>query len=58
MPERITSEAIPSGPTAGRRLTTGDYAFMLDEYYTARRWDADGVPKPETVRRLGLSDLG
>jgi len=27
---------------------------MLPEYYAARGWNADGVPTPETLARLGL----
>jgi len=33
------------------------YARMLDEYYQARGWDEDGVPTPETIRKLGLDEL-
>ena len=39
MPERITQEAIPSGPTQGRTLSEESYDVMLDEYYAARGWD-------------------
>ncbi|MGQ9492463.1 MAG: aldehyde ferredoxin oxidoreductase family protein [Anaerolineae bacterium] len=31
-----------------------DFEAMLDRYYTLRGWDGNGVPTPETVRRLGL----
>jgi len=54
LPERITGEAIPSGSTAGRALTTEMYDVMLDEYYSVRGWDADGVVKEETALRLDL----
>ncbi len=57
LPERITQEAIPSGPTQGRILTEEMYAVMLDEYYAVRGWDEDGVPTPETIHRLGLDEL-
>ena len=57
LPERITKEALPSGPTKGRILTEEMYAAMLDEYYAARGWDEDGVPTSETVRKLGLEEL-
>jgi aldehyde:ferredoxin oxidoreductase len=57
LPERITKEAVPSGPTQGRILTEEMYAVMLDEYYEARGWDKDGVPRPETIRKLGLEEL-
>jgi aldehyde:ferredoxin oxidoreductase len=54
LPERIMREKIPTGPTKGRILTPGMYAVMLDEYYAARGWDADGVVTAETRSRLGL----
>ena len=57
LPERITQEAVPSGPTRGRILTEEMYNIMLDEYYQVRGWDQDGVPTPETIRRLGLDQL-
>jgi aldehyde:ferredoxin oxidoreductase len=57
LPERIMKEALPSGTTRGRTLTAEMYASMLDEYYVLRGWDADGLVKEETVRKLGLSPL-
>jgi aldehyde:ferredoxin oxidoreductase len=27
---------------------------MLPEYYKLRGWNEEGVPKPETLERLGL----
>jgi len=54
LPERIFKEAIPSGPCKGRTLTREQYDTMLDEYYEARGWDADGVVTEETKQRLGL----
>jgi len=58
LPERITREKIPSGPTKGRILTAEMYAVMLDEYYARRGWDSDGVVTEQTKRRLGLDSLG
>ncbi len=57
MPERIMKEAVPSGPIKGRRLTEEQYAEMLDEYYDARGWDADGVVTEETRSALGIAEL-
>lgn len=57
LPERITKEAVPSGPTKERILTEEMYAIMLDEYYEARGWDENGVPRLETIRKLGLDEL-
>jgi aldehyde:ferredoxin oxidoreductase len=30
---------------------------MLDEYYRARGWDAQGMPRPTKLQELGLADL-
>jgi len=53
LPERITNEAIPSGPTKGRILTQDMYSIMLDEYYQARGWSQDGVVQDDTIEKLG-----
>jgi aldehyde:ferredoxin oxidoreductase len=29
---------------------------MLDRYYRLRGWSQDGIPTPETLARLGLTD--
>jgi len=55
LPERISKEPIPSGPAQGHVLTPEMYDIMLNEYYDQRGWDQHGVPKPETVKKLGLS---
>ena len=57
LPERITKETIPSGPTKGRILTEEMYDVMLRDYYTLRGWDADGVVTEETKARWGLKEL-
>ena len=57
MPERIIKEAVPSGPIKGQTLTAEMYDEMLDEYYTERGWDLQGVVKQETVTSLGLSEF-
>jgi len=55
--ERTLTEEVPSGPIKGRRLTKEMYEVMLDEYYAERGWDHNGVPVPETLTKLGLSEL-
>jgi len=40
LPRRLTSEALPSG----HRLDEDEMQTLLLEYYSARGWDADGVP--------------
>ncbi len=56
LPKRFLEEPLPqdSGPSAGSVVELGD---MLDQYYSARGWDArTGIPRAETLRRLGLDD--
>jgi aldehyde:ferredoxin oxidoreductase len=57
LPERITKEALPSGPTKGRILTEEMYDVMLKDYYGLRGWDADGVVTEETKSKWGLKEL-
>jgi len=55
LPERFTKEPMPTGPAKGNVCRLDE---MLDEYYEARGCDKEtGIPKDETLRRLGLSDL-
>ena len=55
VPERAISQ-----PTCGKYkdqlgCATQNYDKMLREYYVARGWDPEtGIPKPETLKRLGL----
>lgn len=49
---RLLAEPMPEGPAKG--LVVG-LDKMLAEYYTLRGWDAQGVPAPETLERLGIT---
>jgi len=51
LPPRLLKEPRPEGGAAGY---LPDLETMLAEYYDYRGWDADGVPRPETLERLGL----
>jgi aldehyde:ferredoxin oxidoreductase len=56
LPQRMM-EAIPSGPAAEHLISREMLNQMLDDYYALRGWDTNGVPKPETLERLGLLEL-
>ena len=56
LPRRIMEEPLPEGPAKGSVLTRDMYDVMLDEYYQLRGWDGDGVPFPETLRKLDVID--
>ena len=53
LPERLTKEPAPSGPSKGQVV---ELDRMLDEYYRLRGWDLKtGLPKVAKLRELGLS---
>ncbi len=54
LPRRFIEEPLNEGPASG---STVHLKVMLDEYYKAHGWDENGVPTPETLRRLGLASL-
>jgi aldehyde:ferredoxin oxidoreductase len=51
LPRRILEEPLPDGG-AGNYLPP--LQAMLEEYYATRGWEANGIPTPETLRRLEL----
>ncbi len=52
LPERLTKEKAPVGPSAGQVVELDE---MLNEYYTVRGWElTTGLPRLETLKRLGL----
>ena len=71
LPRRFTQEAAPLyeyeiDPRTGEAIMSAepvrygiihDLDAMLDRYYDLRDWDRNGIPRPETLRRLDLIDL-
>ncbi len=53
LPDRILNEPAKDGSAKGK---TAELGALLPEYYALRGWDENGVPKAETLRRLGLMD--
>ncbi len=51
LPKRVLKEAARTGPAKGK---VSGLDKMLPEYYQKRGWSPAGVPKPETLKRLGL----
>ena len=54
-PVRFMEEPVPSGPNKGRFISREILDQMLDEYYEKRGWDKNGIPKAETLARVGLA---
>jgi aldehyde:ferredoxin oxidoreductase len=53
--DESTGETHPS-PEPVHVGTLQDFDAMMDRYYRLRGWDENGIPTPETLRRLGLDD--
>lgn len=51
LPDRLLTEPLKEGAPAGQVSRIHE---MLDEYYALRGWDAEGIPKKEKLRELGL----
>ncbi len=49
-------EPVVEGPAQGEVILREAFDKMLDEYYRLHGWDGNGVPKKETIRRLGLDE--
>ncbi len=53
LPKRLLETPAPSGTAKGH---VAELSKMLPEYYDYRGWDTKGVPRDETLTRLGLDD--
>jgi aldehyde:ferredoxin oxidoreductase len=51
LPPRLKTEPAKTGPAKG--LVSG-IDKMRPEYYQVRGWTPEGVPTPDTLKRLGL----
>jgi aldehyde:ferredoxin oxidoreductase len=54
LPYRIMYERLSEGGTLGHLISPEDLDVMLNEYFAARGWNENGVPRDETLKRLGL----
>ncbi|MGB9920743.1 MAG: aldehyde ferredoxin oxidoreductase family protein [Moorellales bacterium] len=56
--DRYFDEPLPLGAPGikGRKLDREKFRQIRAEYYQHRGWDENGVPTPETLKRLGLDN--
>jgi aldehyde:ferredoxin oxidoreductase len=54
LPERLMTEPLKAGASKGQVISKDDLNKMLDEYYTSRGWDKNGVPTKSKLTELGL----
>ena len=50
-------EPLPSGPYKGRTTKRKAFEEEKNEYYEAVGWNENGLPKPVTLRKLGLESV-
>ncbi|PDM25894.1 aldehyde ferredoxin oxidoreductase [Candidatus Bathyarchaeota archaeon B24-2] len=50
-------EPLPSGPQAGRAANRDEVMAEKKKYYESLGWDELGIPKSETLKKLGLEKL-
>jgi len=55
-PERWFKEPLTKGPLKGYKLDKDRFKEMLLAYYEERGWSSNGIPKPDTLQKLGLHD--
>lgn len=53
-PARWFKHPLTKGPYTGQRLDLVRYGEMLDIYYGLRGWDSNGIPRRDTLVKLGL----
>ena len=56
-PMRWFKHPLTKGPYTGAKLDPGKYGEMLDMYYEVRGWDGNGVPRRDTLLKLGLKEV-
>jgi aldehyde:ferredoxin oxidoreductase len=54
LPPRVLSESLPTGIVQGVGLTQVDLDLMIQGYYTARGWTAEGLIPAQKLRELDL----
>lgn len=50
-------EPLPSGPHKGRKVDRNMFERERQEYYKLVGWDEKGIPKKDTLRKLGLESV-
>jgi len=53
-PARFIKEAVPTGPTKGKKLSMRKINKLLSNYYKLRGWTKSGIPTKRKLKELGL----
>jgi len=58
LPWKVMNMPIPDdGPAHGAVVTQDELDLMLDDYYTVRGWNLEGIPTKEKLQQLGLEEF-
>ena len=57
LPDRLSEEPIPGGPSEGAISSREEQDTLLDRYYENYGYDYRGVPTRERLHKLGLDDV-
>ena len=58
LPRNISRRlTVSTGTHKGEKLDPEKWEVMLDEYYSLRGWDNNGVPTPAKLKELGMKDV-
>ena len=56
-PDRWFEDTQSHGKMKGMKIDREKYDQMLDWYYELRGWDANGIPRKDTLERFGLKEV-
>ena len=57
LPWKVMNQPIPDdGPVKGAVVTQEELDLLLDDYYTVRGWNVDGVPTKGKLRELAMDE--
>lgn len=57
LPWKVMNQPIQDdGPAKGAVVTQDELDLLLDDYYTARGWNVEGVPTKAKLQELGMKD--
>lgn len=57
LPPRLLTDPIPDGEAQGVLLTQEGLSLLLDDYYLARGWTAEGLVPERKLDELGMGDI-
>jgi len=58
LPPRLLHESFSKGQAQGVTITEKAYQQCLQEYYTLRGWNTQGIPTAKKLKELGLTHYG